>query len=178
MVLLLNPTTLGGGWDLRALWPPLRSCPHLLGGKAWISPSPLALPLKRSHSPSHLAPLPISSPPGKALCSFIKRRRLPWALTCSACPPALVLRLPKGHQWPSPLSKTALSFFSCCHSQICCISNCLHNLIISVAEAFKVVSDAVGRFLCTRVLPGPVPPFALITDHSAGCALSRVCRKE
>lgn len=50
--------------DPRAFSPSLRSCTHLLGGKAWISPFPLSLPLKRSLSPSHLAPLLISSPPG------------------------------------------------------------------------------------------------------------------
>lgn len=58
---------------LRAFSPSLHSCPHLLGGKAWISPFPLSLPLKRSLLPSHLAPLLISSPPSKPLCTFIKK---------------------------------------------------------------------------------------------------------
>lgn len=88
---LLYSTTLGGGRDLWAFSPSLRSCPHLLGGKAWISPFPLSLPLKRSLSPSHLAPLLISSPPGKPLCTSIKKGHLPCGLTCSVCPPARVL---------------------------------------------------------------------------------------
>lgn len=94
---LLYSTTLGGGsTDRRAFGPPLRACPHLLGGKAWISPFPPSLPLKHLLSPSHLAPLLISSPPGKPLSTFIQKRHLPRGLTCSLCPPALVLRLPKG----------------------------------------------------------------------------------
>lgn len=93
---LLYSTTLGGGTDRRTFGPPLRACPHLLGGKAWISPFPPSLPLKRLLSPSHLAPLLISSPLGKPLSTFIQKRHLPRGLTCSLCPPALVLHLPKG----------------------------------------------------------------------------------
>lgn len=62
---------------------------HLLGGKAWISPFPLSLALKRSLSPSHLAPL-LSFPPlpcQTILCfyskSFLPLTPPPPVPTCS-----------------------------------------------------------------------------------------------
>lgn len=54
--------------------PPPGPPTHLLGGKAWISPFPLSLALKRSLSPSHLAPLlsfPLL-PCQTALCFYSK----------------------------------------------------------------------------------------------------------
>lgn len=81
----LDSKTPVGGWDPSPP-PPLRSCPHLLGGKAWISPFPPSLPLKRSLSPSHLAPLLSSPPPpGGPLCTPIKKA------PCSSCAYLLTL---------------------------------------------------------------------------------------
>lgn len=54
--------------------PPPGPPTHLLGGKAWISPFPLSLALKRLLSPSHLAPLlsfPLL-PCQTALCFYSK----------------------------------------------------------------------------------------------------------
>lgn len=95
---VLYSTTLsgGGGGGSWAFSPSLRSCPHLLGGKAWISPFPLSLPLKRSLSPSHLAPLLVSSPPGKPLRTFMKTDIFLVVVPARSVLRHFVLRLPKG----------------------------------------------------------------------------------
>lgn len=64
------------------------SYPHLLGGKAWISPFPLSLALKRLLSPSHLAPL-LSFPllPCQTTMCFYSKSFL---LSFPLCLPALI----------------------------------------------------------------------------------------
>lgn len=85
---------------------------HLLGGKAWISPFPLSLALKRSLSPSHLAPL-LSFPPlpCQTILCFYSKSFLPEPTT-TPTPRAYLL------WWTSPSSQHYTVYWIL-HSELC-----------------------------------------------------------
>lgn len=124
--------------------PSLHSCPHLLGGKAWISPFPLSLPLKRSLSPSHLAPLLSFPLPPAAHYALLLKKKLPIlpVPTCSGCPPKLILHLRQGQK-----CQPHFPLRSCCHSQMRWISEDLYKLII------RRGGDILGIFRRGEVFP-------------------------